>query len=789
MEKPIYLDANETVTNRVNDLVSRMNLAEKVGQLMQLEAQGDLKDIVVNKHVGSILHTSPSNLVEAANIVQTTRLKIPLLIGEDCIHGYSFWPGATIFPTQLAMAASWNRDLVEHVARVTAIEAAPTGIHWTFSPVLCIARDLRWGRVDETFGEDPYLIGELASSMVHGYQGKDLRDPTALLATAKHFAGYSETLGGRDASEADISQRKLRSWFLPPFEKVARQGCRTFMLGYESIDGVPITVNSWLLNDVLRGEWGYTGTLVTDWDNVGQLVRVQNLQPDFAHAAAAAVKAGNDLVMTTPEFFEGAQEAVKLGLIDESEIDASLARVLRLKFELGLFENPRTPDQERIKTDIGTPEHTHFNLQVARRSLVLLRNDGTLPLVKDTTAGAPEQDTQDARKINAPQDAKTIAVIGQLADDADSQLGDWAQGSGQATWIEKAPRDKVITVLDGLKQEVPATWNVLYAEGARILHLEKDPEGDTFSDGQPRPQIAVAEAPDDQLLDDARLAIGQADVSVVVVGDRIELVGEGRSTATLELFGAQIDLINQVAQTSREQNKPFVLVLMASKPLVLPASAYEASAIIWAGNPGMQGGKALAELMLGKIEPTGRLPISFPRHVGQQPVYYNMFTAQHGTRYADLTQEPAFAFGEGLSYSRVEYSDLKVSKVAASGGTYAPHKGSDEEKSEPLFGMEDTVSLEVTLRNTGSRSVLETVQLYVSDVVTSASWAGKELKGFTQVQVRPYSTATAKIQVPISEFTMVNASGERVVEPGDFDLRVGHSSKDADLLTARIRVE
>ncbi|MCI1983937.1 MAG: glycoside hydrolase family 3 C-terminal domain-containing protein [Bifidobacteriaceae bacterium] len=768
MGKPIYLNPNETVNNRVNDLISRMTLEEKVGQLMQLEAQRDMTDIVMNKHVGSILHASPSNLKKAAGMVQETRLKIPLIVGEDCIHGYSFWPGATIFPTQLGMAATWDPRMVEHVARVTAEEVAPTGVHWTFSPVLCIARDLRWGRADETFGEDPYLIGEFASAMVRGYQGKDLRDPTAILATAKHFAGYSETQGGRDASEADISQRKLRSWFLPPFERVAKEGCRTFMLGYESIDGVPITVNDWVLNDVLRGEWGYTGTLVTDWDNVGQLVRVQKLQPDFAHAAAAAVKAGNDMVMTTPEFFDGAQEAVRLGLIEESDLDESVARLLKLKFELGLFENPRVPDPQRTATEIGKSEHTKANLDVARQSLVLLRNNGTLPLCSGN-----------ASEVSNHENGKKIAVIGPLADDADSQLGDWAQGSGQTTWIKEAPRDKVITLLDGLREEIPDSWSVAYAKGAEILHLEPDPEGTQFADGQPRPQIAVAEKPNARLLDEATQAVSQADVSIVAVGDRIELVGEGRSTATLELFGAQIDLINHVAKESKEQGTPFVLVLMASKPLVLPPSAYEAAAIIWAANPGMQGGRALAELLLGKIEPSGRLPISFPRHVGQQPVYYNQVRGQHGTRYADLTQEPAFVFGEGLSYSQIEYSEVKVSKAGESSDSVEPR----------AFSVSDTIAATVTLKNTGARPVLETVQLYVSDLVTSASWANRELKGFTQVHVPPYSTAVAKIQVPVSDLTIVNAAGERVVEPGEFDILVGHSSKDADLLAQRIRVE
>lgn len=281
-----YLDASRPIDERLADLLSRMTREEKVGQMLQLDARGDLPHLVTDMHVGSILHTSPERVIEAHRLTEQTRLRIPLLVGEDCIHGHSFWEGATIFPTQLGMAATWSPELLERVARATAVEAAATGIHWTFSPVLCIARDLRWGRVNETFGEDPHLIGELASAMVRGYQGSGLTDETAILACAKHFAGYSETQGGRDASEADISRRKLRSWFLPPFERVAREGCRTFMLGYQTTDGVPITINDWLLSDVLRGEWGYTGMLITGWDNVGRMVWEQKVHVAWGAGAA-----------------------------------------------------------------------------------------------------------------------------------------------------------------------------------------------------------------------------------------------------------------------------------------------------------------------------------------------------------------------------------------------------------------------------------------------------------------------------------------------------------------------
>lgn len=739
-----YTDPARPIPERVADLLGRLSLEEKVGQMLQLDAREDLSDALLRRQAGSLLHASPERLRQAHELIQTTRWRIPLLVAEDCIHGHSFWEGATIFPTQLALAASWSPALLERVARATAVEAAATGIHWTFSPVLCIARDLRWGRVGETFGEDPHLIGELGSAMVRGYQGLGLTDPTAVLATAKHFAGYSETQGGRDASEADLSQRKLRAWFLPPFERVAREGCRTFMLGYQTVDGVPITINQWLLTDVLRGEWGYTGTLVTDWDNVGRMVWEQKVQPDYMNAAAAAVRAGNDLIMTTPRFFEGTIEAVQTGLLTESSLDAAVARVLTLKFELGLFENPRLPSPERIAAVVGSSEHTSLNLEAARRSVVLLKNDGVLPLAE---SAAPRR----------------IAVLGALADDAQTQLGDWAGGSGQAGWIAGQPRSMITTVLEGLRAEVPAGWTVTYERGADIL-ADYMSEPELFSDGQPRPARVSAAAVDADLLTAAVTAAQNADVAVVVVGDRVELVGEARSTATLELVGAQIALLDAIAATGT----PMVVILLASKPLVLPASALDAAALLWAASPGMRGGQALAEIVMGSVEPTGRLPITFARHVGQQPTYYNQVRGQHGDTYADLGQDPAFAFGFGLSYSAVEYAGLRMPRQTVTPG--------------------DTLEAQVAVTNRGIRPVRETIQLYVRDVVTSASWADKELKGFVQVNLAPGETRTVALALPVSQLTIVDSRGRRVVETGAFELLVGASSRDEDLSAAAFDV-
>lgn len=756
-----YRNPGLPTEERIADLLGRMTLEEKVGQMMQLDARsGDLDDLIVNKHVGSILHTSPSDLPKAVETVNAkTRLGIPLVIGDDCIHGYSFWPGATIFPEQLGMATTWDSEKVQAAGRATAEEVSTTGVHWTFSPVLCIARDTRWGRVGETFGEDPYLIGEMASSIVKGYQGgAKAGEPLAkdaILACAKHFAGYSETQGGRDASEADLSHRKLESWFLPPFERVAKEGCGTFMLGYESIEGVPVTFNKWLLSDKLRGAWNYRGTLITDWDNVGRSVWEQKVKPDYVQAAADAVKSGNDLVMTTPKFYEGAIEAVKTGLLDESLIDAAVARILALKFRLGLFEDPRLPDQKRIDAVIGSEEHQQLNLEVAREAVALLKNDGSLPF---NVAGA-----------------KRIAVVGPLADDAQTQLGDWAGSSGQINWMPDGhPREMITTVLDGFKQLAPEGCEVVYSRGANIVDLVPDPEGEFYPDGQPRPKIGVSAKIDRALLDEAVENARKSDLIVAVVGDVIQAIGEGCSTATLELLGGQNTLIDALSNVARETGKPFVVVLVSSKPQVLPASvigtngvivdetpAEGTSALLWAPSPGMKGGQAIAEIILGETEPSGRLPITFPRHAGQLPVYYNQIRGQHGNRYADLTQNPAFAFGEGLSYTTFEYGDPTITNVSESG----------------IFAETDTVHAEITLTNTGDRKGTEVVQLYIGDIVTSYSWTDRELKAFQRVELEPGKSKTVAFDIPVSDCTIVDSEANRIVEPGEFEVLIGRSSR------------
>lgn len=704
-----YLDPCAPIAARVEDLLCRMTREEKVGQLMQLDGRFGMRDAVERMLVGSLFHLNGAEADAAIDSALKTRLGIPLIMADDGIHGHSFWAGATIFPTQLALACSWDAALLQRVARAAAREMRATGIKWTFAPVLCMARDLRWGRIDETFGEDPYLIGEFASAMIRGYQGAGLGDPDAVLATAKHYAGYSETLGGRDASEAELSRRKLRSFFFPPFERAAREGCMAFMTGYQSIDGQPSTINRWLLTEVLKEEWGFEGVLVTDYDNVGRLVRDQRVCADYTEAAALAVKSGNDFIMATPQFFDGCLEALRRGLLTEVELDATARRVLALKFRMGLFENPGRSDQRKIAEVIGCEEHAAVSLRASRESLVLLKNEDV--------GGSPLLPLDPA----AP---RAIAVLGPNADNPLAQLGDWSLGSGQMTSPSGAahPRGSISTPLDGVRSLLPAGWSL----------------------------VSTAE---------------EADIIVLVLGDRLDYVGEEKSTATLELQDGQIELANRIAALG----KPTIVALVASKPLVLPPSVLGAQAIFECFNPGMQGGRALAEAIFGLINPSGKLTISIPFHVGQQPVYYNQVRGQHGRRYADMTQDPAFGFGFGLGYSSFEYGKpaLESARLCRDG----------------------ELRVTVPVRNAGSRAGTEIVQLYVEDEVTSATWASRELVAYSRVEIAAGQTRLVELSTPVSELWIIDAQERRVVESGEFRALVGSSSRDDDLQELRFAVE
>lgn len=728
-ESIIYQDPQQPIEERVEDLLSRMTLEEKVGQMCQVDGRHEPERWLREKHVGSFLHIMGQVTQELQGLATQSRLGIPLIFGIDAIHGHAFWPTATVFPTQLGLSCSWNPGLIEEIGSITAQEASYTGMHWTFSPVLGTVRDLRWGRVDETFGEDPYLIGVLGSALIRGYQGDNLADPHTILACAKHYAGYSETQGGRDASEADLPNRKMRSIFLRPFRDAAKAGCATFMTAYQSIDGTPCSANRWLLRDILKEEWGFEGFVVTDWNNVGRMIAEQHVCATIEQAAQQAVEAGNDMIMTTPGFFEAAVKLVQSGKLDVGHIDEVCRRILSMKFRLGLFDENRYADLARGTDVIGCEEHRQAALESAYQSIVLLKNqDDLLPL---------------------SDDVKQVAVIGPNADDVIAQLGDWVSWSGQlGAQAQNRPRESIVTVLDGIQNRIGKAGRVEYAKGCDVLT-----QSEMRATSVARPIAADAES-----IAKAAALAREADVAVVVVGDNLALNGEGRDRADLDLSGSQQQLLEAVHATGT----PMIVVLINGKPLSIPWVAQHAHAILEAWNPGLEGGTAIAGILFGDHNPSGKLTISFPHHVGQQPVYYNQIPGWHANCYADMPKEPLFAFGYGLSYTSFAYSNLKLHKKE--------------------LGAGEPVGVEIDVENTGERVGTEIVQLYINDVYSSVTTPTKELKAFQRVNLNPGEKKTVLLEVPYEHLALVNRDLETVVEPGEFEIMVGGSSRDQDLI-------
>ncbi len=722
-EQIIYKDPGRPTKERVNDLLDRMTLEEKIGQMCQINGRDGAKKWLRKHHAGSFLHMLGEETNELQKLAEQSRLGIPILFGIDAIHGHAFWPTATVFPTQLALSCSWNPELVEEIGQITATEVAHTGVHWTFSPVLGIARDLRWGRIGETFGEDPYLIGVLGCAIIRGYQGDALSDPHTILACAKHYVGYSETQGGRDSSEADLSHRKMRSLFLRPFHKAVQAGCATVMSGYQAIDGVPCTSNRWLLKDVLRGEWGFDGFVVTDWKNIEHLNEDQKTSLTLEDATHRAINAGNDMMMNTPAFPETAMQLVQSGQLDVAHIDQAASNVLRLKFELGLFDENRYADLEKGHEIIGCEAHRQVALESAYQSLVLLKNqDNLLPLDKSNL--------------------KRIAVIGPNADDVQSQLGDWVSWSGQLGDVdfERDPAS-IVTVLQGIRQRVGDDVRVDYCRGCDAV----------------TPNV-------EQIAEAADLA-READVAIVVVGDHLWLTGECHGRANLDLSGGQQQLLEAVHATGT----PVVVVLVNSKPLTIPWTVEHIPAILEAWNPGMEGGTAVAGILFGDRNPSGKLTISFPHHVGQQPVHYNQIPGWHTDCYVDMPKKPLFAFGYGLSYTSFAYFNLRLS-------------------TKKLYGGE-TLYITVDVRNTGGREGSEIVQLYVNDVYSSVTTPVMELKAFQRVDLKPGENKIVRFQIPYEQLALVDRELRAVVEPGEFEIMVGASSRDQDLLKAKFEVQ
>lgn len=718
-----YKDPSRSIEERVEDLLDRMTLEEKVGQMVQGRANPDGETWLKEQHAGSLLHTVHPKQCEALQtMAMESRLGIPLLLAIDAIHGHAFHKGATIFPTQLTLSCSWDTSHGEAMGRITAKELTPLGIHWTFSPVFCLARDLRWGRINETSGEDPWLDGLMGSAIVRGYQQGE--EGERVLACAKHFAGYSETFGGRDSSEAPLSHRRMRSVFLPAFQQAVAAGCHTVMTAYQAIDGLPCVINRWLLHDILRDEWGFEGIVVTDWDNVGRAVAEQRVAETVEDAAVLAVRAGNDMMMMTEGFHAGAVAAVRNGKLDEALIDHACGNVLRLKFRLGLFENPRLPDLDKAATVVGCGAHRAAALQAARDSLVLLKNSDTLPL-----ASTPGR----------------LAVVGPNAHDVRALLGDWSFSADQDCLVDDTPpvpeKGYIVTVLDGVCELAGDGCEVSYARGCDVMD------------------------PSEAEIDQAVVIARKADTIIAVLGDTVDNTGETRDRANLDLSGGQKALLKALA----DLDKPLVVVLVCGKPLTIPDVHEHADAILLAHNPGMDGGKAVAEALFGHINPGGKVTISWPKSVGQQPVYYNALPGEHNPHgYIDSDMTPLYPFGHGLSYTTFAYDNLRVQTPDLSAG-------------EPLV-----CSVDVT--NTGPRDGVEITQAYINDLVSSVTTPGMELKAFSRNLLKAGESRTIRMEIPFERLGLINAENRRVVEPGEFELMVGGSSRREDLLTARLRV-
>lgn len=699
---------------RVEELLSRMTLEEKAAQMVQIPYRMVPKEEALDwarKGAGSFLHVLGDDAREVQSVALSTRLGIPVLFGIDAIHGHGLNEQATIFPSQLAAACSWNPALVEEMGRVTAREVATDGLHWTFSPVLCLGRDPRWGRVDETFGEDPYLAGTLGAAIIRGYQGKRLDGNESILACAKHYIGYGEAVGGRDACDTEMTCRKLRDVFLPPFEQAIEAGCATVMTAYGSIDGTPFTASEKTLQTILRDELGFDGFVVTDWDNVNSLMERQHVAADLDEASLLAAEAGNDMIMTTTAFYESAIRLVRTGKMPESVLDGAVKNILRVKFRMGLFEQP---EKRGVPGCLGCEAHLEASRALARESIVLLKNNGVLPLASTV---------------------KKIAVVGPNADDIRAQYGDWTYFTHPMPNPEHPPVRPYVTVLEGVRTLAEASGaEVVYARGCGVL-----------------------ETPEDDL-DAAVEAARDCGAILLVLGDCVEQAGEFRDRADLSLSGKQEELFLRL----KTLNIPIITVLVATKPLCFSRGAEGSDAVLIAFTGGMFGGQAVAEAVFGKLNPSGKLPVSFPHHTGQIPVYYNSLPGWHGGKYVDQPAEPLFTFGEGFGYARFEYGNLRFD--------------------------EKTLTLSVTLTNAGTVLGAETVQVYVRDVVSSVITPVKRLIAFRKATLEPGETKELRFALKPEDFSLVLPNERRVIESGDFLLMAGSSSKDADLLTLTFRL-
>ncbi len=718
------LDDVVAIEQRVSSLIEQMSLDEKIGQMHQANGGDDfildhLRHDLQSGHIGSVLNVVNVEVVNELQriAVEESRLGIPLLIGRDVIHGFK-----TVMPIPLGQAATWNPDVVRAGAHVAAVEAVATGVNWTFAPMIDIARDARWGRIAESLGEDPYLASELGVAMVQGFQGDDLSDPYAIAACAKHFAGYGASESGRDYATTNIPENELRNIYLPPFKAAVDAGVATLMASFSDLNGVPASGNEFLMRQVLRGEWSFDGFVVSDYNSVHQLT-VHGFTENDKESAFEAATAGIDMEMAGAAYDGYLGALVEEGRVSMEVIDSAIANILSTKFRLGLFENPYTNPSDY-------PDHTNdASLQTAKtaalQSVVMLQNDNeVLPLSAD--------------KI------ESVAVIGPLADAPHEQMG---------TWVFDGDPALSVTGVDGIRSLVGDTVDVRFV---RAMETSRSGESDAFDEA-----VAVA---------------SESDVAILYLGEEAILSGEAHSRADINLPGAQAELVRRIRKTG----KPVVAVILAGRPLTLTNIVDEVDAILYAWHPGSMGGPAIADLLFGVESPSGKLPATFPKMVGQIPIYYNQKNTGKPPRrgeivhiddidpYAPQTSlgmsafhldagfEPLFPFGFGLSYAEFSYDNIRSSVAEVVAG--------------------ESLTISADLSNYGAVAADEVVQLYVRDLVGNVTRPVRELKGFKRVRVEPGQTVTVDFDLHTNDLKFFGRDNRLILEAGDFHAWIGGSS-------------
>jgi len=727
--------AENPFEKKVDSILNLMTVEEKIGQLNLPSAgqftTGEAKNSDIGGKIEKGLVGGLFNIKSVASIrdiqkiaVEKSRLKIPLIFGMDVIHGYE-----TTFPIPLGLSCSWDMELIKQTARMAAQEATADGINWTFSPMVDISRDPRWGRVSEGSGEDAFLGSEIAKAMVLGYQGDDLSQNNTLMSCVKHFALYGAPEGGRDYNTVDMSRVRMYNEYFPPYKAAVDAGVGSAMASFNEIDGIPATGNKWLLTDVLRNQWGFNGFVVSDFTGIEEMMYhgVGNLQ----QVSAQALNAGLDMDMVAEGFLTTLKKSLEEGKISMETLNIAVKRILTAKYELGLFDDPfKYLDENRAKAEVFTKENRVFARQVATQSMVLLKNDNQiLPLKKSAK----------------------IALVGPLANTKTNMAGTWSVGT---------PHEESISLLEGIKEVAGEDAEILYAKGSNLSY-DKDFEKIATMFGREIPRDGRT---DEQLRQEAVSIASKSDVIIAAIGESSEMSGESSSRSDITIPQAQRDLLQALVKTG----KPIVIVLFNGRALVLNEESKSATAILDVWFSGSESGHAIADVLFGDVNPSGKLTSTFPRSVGQIPLYYNHKNTgrplgntegkfvKFKSNYMDVPNEPLYPFGFGLSYTKFEYSNLKLSANQMNA------KGSIE------------VSVDVS--NTGDYDGKEIVQLYIRDLVGSVTRPVKELKGFKKVEIKKGETSTVTFNLTVEDLKFYNYNLDFVAEPGDFDVFVGADS-------------